>query len=144
MDRQGYDNQAAGGDLQSNNPFQQSNEAANAWQDQPSSGGPHSAYQAYSAPPGPPPGQQPIGQAPARSDTFKETDYVPESERGEQREAMEQFEMSKPQSDEDRDLETLQREFPSVDGSLVAALYGDSKSLSGTREMLKELASGQQ
>lgn len=64
---------------------------------------------------------------------------------GEQREAMEQFELSrnKPESQTDRDVATLQEEFPGLDGSLIAALYGDSQSLSGTREMLQELASSQ-
>ncbi|KAI7056810.1 hypothetical protein KC352_g44301, partial [Hortaea werneckii] len=76
--------------------------------------------------------------------TFKESDFVPEGERGEQREAMEQFEMGRPQTNEDRDMEDLQREFPSVDGSLIAALYGDSgKSAGATREMLRELAANQ-
>merc|ERR1712178_377343 len=90
--------------------------------------------QYYQPPPGPPPGhgqQHPGGgdfapgdiQPPRRTGTFKESDFVPESERGEQREAMEQFEMGRPQSNEDRDMEDLQREFPSVDGSLIAALY---------------------
>lgn len=56
---------------------------------------------------------------------------------------MENFEMNrtKPESQTDRDVATLQEEFPAVDGSLIAALYGDSQSLSGTREMLQELAS---
>jgi hypothetical protein len=81
---------------------------------------------------------------PRRTGTFEETDFVPADERGEQREALEQFEMSKgTESQEDRDIATLQREFPSVDGSLVAALYGDSKSVSATREMLGEIATGQ-
>lgn len=68
---------------------------------------------------------------------------MPQEERGEQREAMENFEMNrtKPESQTDRDVATLQEEFPAVDGSLIAALYGDSQSLSGTREMLQELAS---
>ncbi|CAJ2505703.1 Uu.00g130970.m01.CDS01 [Anthostomella pinea] len=163
MSGQGYYGQSAGGQhFQTNNPLQQSHEAANpwqdqptgeapstyqghsapsgpppanAWQDQPSSGAPHSTYQGHSAPSGPPPGQQPLGPGLARSDTFKESDFVPESERGEQRETLEQFDMSKPQTDEDRDLETLQREFPSVDGSLVAALYGDSKRVVATRTL---------
>jgi len=92
-----------------------------------------SDYQSYSAPPETPPG---------RSATFQESDFVPADERGEQREAMEQFEMSKHggESAEDRDVAALQHEFPGVDGSLIAALYNDSKSLAGTREMLRELA----
>lgn len=69
---------------------------------------------------------------------------MPADERGEQREAIEQFEMSRgqPESQSDRDVATLQQEFPTVDGSLIAALYSDSQSLSGTRETLKELATG--
>ncbi|KAK5116385.1 hypothetical protein LTR62_007932 [Meristemomyces frigidus] len=128
------------------------------------------SHQNYAPPPGPPPGQQDPqtqdlltgsawgdqqsrhqtqqphhntnqpGLPPRRSATFEEEQFIPESERGEQREALEQFEMNKGgESQEDRDVATLQQEFPGVDGSLVAALYGDSKSLSGTREMLREL-----
>ena len=102
-------------------------------------------YGGYAAPSGPPPGQQ-SGQQPGhlpRSDTFKESDFIPESERGEQREAMQQFEMNKSgsQSQQDRDVEQLQREFPGVDGSLIAALYSDSGNMGATKEMLMELAS---
>lgn len=91
----------------------------------------------YAPPPGPPP------QLPKRSESFRESDFVPAGERGEQREAMEQFEMSKSgaESQQDRDVEQLQREFPSVDGSLIAAIHGDSGSMGATREMLQELAS---
>ena len=47
--------------------------------------------------------------------------------------------------DEDsRNQEILEREFPKLDGSLIAAIYGDSKSLSATREMLHELNEGAQ
>lgn len=68
---------------------------------------------------------------------------MPESERGEQREAMQQFEMNQSghQSQQDRDVEQLQREFPGVDGSLISALYSDNGGLGPTREMLQELAS---
>lgn len=70
---------------------------------------------------------------------------MPQAERGEQREAMEQFELSHGGHEDqtDRDVATLSQEFPGVDGSLIAALYGDSKSLSATREMLMELAGSQ-
>jgi hypothetical protein len=56
---------------------------------------------------------------------------------------METFEMnrSKPESETDKAVATLQEEFPSVDGALIAALYGDSQSISGTRELLQELSS---
>jgi hypothetical protein len=88
----------------------------------------------YQPPPGPPP---------RRTDTFQDENIVPPSERGEQREAMETFEMnrSKPESETDKAVATLQEEFPSVDGALIAALYGDSQSISGTRELLQELSS---
>lgn len=140
------------------NPSSNSNmnlPSTNPWADQ--SGNPppqHQQYQtqqqqsysAYQPPPGPPPSHnQPTGHAPKRADTFKESDFVPDSERGEQREAMQQFEMNHAgqQSQADRDVEMLQREFPGVDGSLVAALYGDAGSVGATREMLQELSEGQ-
>lgn len=96
--------------------------------------------QGYSAPPGPPP-----GQTPHRTGTFQETDFVPENERGEQREAMEQFEMNKSgnESQTDKDVAQLQREYPGVDGSLIAAIYGDS-GMGAAREILQELASQNQ
>lgn len=55
---------------------------------------------------------------------------------------MEQFELTRaaPESQVDRDVATLQREFPETDGALIAALYGDSKDLGATREMLRELS----
>lgn len=67
---------------------------------------------------------------------------MPEGERGEQREAFEHFEMtnSKPESQTDRDVAQLAQEFPKLDSSLIAALYGDSQSIGATREMLQELA----
>ncbi|KAK3711533.1 hypothetical protein LTR37_009524 [Vermiconidia calcicola] len=118
------------------NPYQQQHQQQgglpahdNPYQQQHQQGG-------YAAPPGPPPRQQQ-----RRSATFKETDFVPESERGEQREAMEHFEMTKgSESQTDRDVAQLQREYPSVDGSLVAAIYSDG-GMGPARETLQELAS---
>ena len=80
----------------------------------------------------------------AKAPTFNENDFVPADERGEQREAMEQFEItnSRPQSTDDRNVETLQQEFPALDGSLVAAIYMDSKQMGAVREMLRELNGG--
>jgi len=63
-------------------------------------------------------------------------------DRGEQYETMQNYEASAQQTEQDKDQETLQREFPSVDGSLIAAIYGDSGSLSATREMLQALGDG--
>jgi len=48
----------------------------------------------------------------------------------------------KPDSQEDLDVAKLQKEFPDMDGSLIAAIYGDSKNLGATRELLQELSSG--
>jgi len=140
MSGQGYYDQTQGNqDPHSNNPY--SNVGASGGQ--PPSYDPASEQQQqpggdYTAPPGPPP-----GQPPKRSETFKESDFVPEDERGEQREAMQQFEMNQggQHSQQDDDVEQLQREFPNLDGSLVAAIYGDAGNMGATREMLQELAS---
>lgn len=64
---------------------------------------------------------------------------IPPGERSEQIEYLQSYESSKPQSEDDRNQATLQREFPNLDSSLIAAIYNDSKSLSATREMLQEL-----
>lgn len=90
----------------------------------------------YEPPPGPPP----------RGNTFNEESFVPEDQRGEQREALEQFEMNntKPESQADRDVAQLSAEFPRIDSSLVAALYSDTQSVAAAREMLTELAASQQ
>jgi hypothetical protein len=114
----------------------------------------------YQPPPGPPPGQQQQQQGgytpyqqpgpqqppqqqqpplppPRRSDTDR---LLPQGQdRTEQMETLQSYEASKPQTESDRDQETLAREFPTLDGSLIAAIYGDSGSLSATREMLQEL-----
>lgn len=101
-------------------------------QQQPQDGG-------YAPPPGPPP-----GQLPKRTGTFEETDFIPEHERGEQREAMQQYEMNQTgnESQQDRDVAELQRLFPNVDGSLIAAIHADSGgNMGATKEVLSELAS---
>jgi uncharacterized repeat protein (TIGR03833 family) len=68
-----------------------------------------------------------------------ESPHIPPEERSEQMEYLQSYEASKPASQDDIDQATLQREFPNIDSSLIAAIYGDSKSLSATREMLQEL-----
>jgi hypothetical protein len=151
-----------------NNPFYQPSNSPNPWQ---LNQGQDSSNSGYAPPPGPPPpgqsGYQPQqntaytqnawsqqqqqhqyppqqGQGLAKAPTFNENDFVPADERGEQREAMEQFEItnSRPQSTDDRNVETLQQEFPALDGSLVAAIYMDSKQMGAVREMLRELNGG--
>jgi hypothetical protein len=54
---------------------------------------------------------------------------------------MQSYESSRPQTEDEENQQILQREFPKIDGSLIAAIYGDSGSLSATREMLQELSS---
>jgi hypothetical protein len=54
---------------------------------------------------------------------------------------LQSYEANAPQTNEDKDQETLRKEFPTIDSSLIAALYADSQSLSATREMLHELSS---
>lgn len=54
---------------------------------------------------------------------------------------MQSYEMSRPQTEDEQNQAILEREFPKIDGSLIAAIYGDSGSLSATREMLQELSS---
>lgn len=56
---------------------------------------------------------------------------------------MQNYEMNKTgnESQQDRDVETLQRQYPGIDSSLIAALYSDAGSLGATKEMLEELAS---
>lgn len=44
-------------------------------------------------------------------------------------------------SQTDRDVAALQAEFPGIDGSIVAAIYGDSGDMGATREVLQELSS---
>ncbi len=143
------------------NPFEQlpASERNNPWGEQQplqSQGQPQDQSQSanyYEAPPNPPPShqhqqyqeqqQQPQSfQAPNRTPTQNEQ-YLPQGqERSEQVETMQNYESRAPQSQEDKDQAQLQKEFPSVDGSLIAALYGDSKNLAETREMLEELARG--
>jgi hypothetical protein len=60
-------------------------------------------------------------------------------ERTEQMEYFQSYEASAQPNEDDANQATLQKEFPAIDSSLIAALYGDSQSLSATREMLMEL-----
>ena len=62
------------------------------------------------------------------------------SDRTHQVEVLQSYESVARSNEDDDNVAVLQREFPKVDGSLIAALYGDSKSLSATREMLFALA----
>ena len=101
---------------------------------------PQQQYDGYAAPSGPPPGQART-QGRAAPD-FDETAFVPADERAQQREALQQYEMNKsaPETQQARELEELQRQYPTIDGSLVAAIYIDAGNMGATRETLDELA----
>ena len=99
---------------------------------------PYQQYQSqqgsdYNPPPGPPP------RIP-RSDTDALLEQ--ESDRAAQVEHMQNYEATANETEDDRNQAILQKEFPNIDSSLIAAIYGDSKQLGQTREMLQELDSG--
>jgi hypothetical protein len=114
--------------------YQEQEQQPNVWSDQQSQ---QPAQQGYYAHEDQPPPQPP---RPARSDT---NNILPQGQdRAEQLETMQSYEAAAPQSEDDKNQQLLQKEFPKIDGSLIAAIYGDSKSLSATREMLMELNEG--
>lgn len=90
---------------------------------------------AYSLPPRPQHAESRFSQAPL----FDDSPNIPAEERSEQVEYLQSYEDSKPASQDDINQAMLQKEFPNIDASLIAAIYGDSKSLGVTREMLQEL-----
>lgn len=68
-------------------------------------------------------------------------DFVPQEEHGEQIEYMQTFENNRAPTTEEIDREELGKQFPKVDGSLVAAIYGDcGGDMSACREMLQALS----
>ncbi|KAL9113973.1 MAG: hypothetical protein Q9227_002108 [Pyrenula ochraceoflavens] len=79
---------------------------------------------------------------PRRTDTDS---ILPQGQdRAEQMEHMQSFEANARQTQDDKNQEALQREFPDVDSSLIAAIYGDNRDMSEVRETLQELMRGQQ
>jgi hypothetical protein len=79
-----------------------------------------------------------------QNQTCNQTDasLLPEGQdRSEQMEYFQSYEMSAKTTEDDVNQATLQKEFPQIDSSLIAALYNDSKDMGGTREALTELAS---
>lgn len=102
----------------------------NAWSDSPSGNPPlpqrHPAHT-----------NQPA-QGIHRADT--EDLLASQDDRAEQVEHLQAYEATANQSEDDKNRAQLEKEFPNIDGSLIAAIYGDTKNLSETREMLQELA----
>jgi hypothetical protein len=129
-------NQQAGGygqnpNQQHNASQQQYGSAPNAPYNQQSNA---PAHQQYNAPSGAPAGHRP----PQRQGT--DAGLPQGQERSEQLEYMQNYQSHAPKTTADQDQETLRKEFPGIDSSLIAALYADSDSLSATREMLHELS----
>lgn len=113
---------------------------------------PFAHEQSYNPPSGPPPSQSyshtqdvdssnPPGLPPRRAGTTSEAALPQGQDRSHQVEVMQSYEMSRPETEDEQNQKILQREFPKIDSSLIAAIYGDSGSLSATREMLQELSS---
>ncbi|PVI07438.1 hypothetical protein DM02DRAFT_608980 [Periconia macrospinosa] len=136
------------GGLQQHPPFQQTQSPPPA----------HDSYHSYQQPsqqqhpehPQQPPQQQggvtgagyeaPPGLPPRRSATEQ---ALPQGQdHSHQVEVMQSYEMSREQTEDELNQSILQREFPGIDSSLIAAIYNDSGSLSATREMLQELTTG--
>ena len=65
-----------------------------------------------------------------------------QGDRAEQVERMQQFEANAQQTEDDRIQAQLQKEFPNIDSSLIAAIYNERKGqgdLSEEKELLQEL-----
>ena len=135
--------------MSSNNPWSdsasQGNPYAHSNQQQPPQGQTQTAYSNTQH--NPPQNQNgsynpPAGSAPApgvrRSDT--EQLLAQEGDRAEQLEHMQHYEATAPQSEDDKNQAELQRLFPNIDSSLIAAIYNERKPNFGeARELLEEL-----
>jgi uncharacterized repeat protein (TIGR03833 family) len=102
-----------------NNQQPQSNQQSNPW----------------GAPQGPPP-----SQGLQRSDT--EDLLRQQGDAGAQYETMQQYEANARQTDDDKNQAELQKQFPNIDSSLIAAIYNERKpDMAEVRELLQELNS---
>lgn len=87
----------------------------------------------FGAPQGPPP-----AQGIRSSDT--EQMLAQQTDRAEQVEHMQQYEAAAPLSEDDRNQAELQKQFPNIDSSLIAAIYNERKpDMAEVRELLQEL-----
>ena len=80
----------------------------------------------------------PQGGRPGDTESFLAT----QPDRGEQFERMQQFEAHATESQDDKNQAQLQKEYPNLDSSLIAAIYNERKPDMGeVRELLQELNS---
>ncbi|KAL6242329.1 hypothetical protein RBB50_010877 [Rhinocladiella similis] len=116
---------------QSNGPTQQQTPPRpnQAWQQQ------QQQQQQYGA-------QHGVGVGAGQSQGGNDQLFAGQGDRAAQIEHMQQYEASAPQSQADRDQAQLQKEFPNIDGSLIAAIYNERPgNLGEVRELLQELNS---
>jgi uncharacterized repeat protein (TIGR03833 family) len=90
--------------------------------------------------------QRPAQQAPSQGIQRSDTEQLlaQQGDRAEQVEHMQQYEANAGQTEDDRIQAQLQKEFPNIDSSLIAAIYGERKDqgdLGEVRELLQELNS---
>lgn len=110
---------------------QQGAHEQNPWGQQSGQGGYN--QESYQAPPGPPP-----SQGLHRSDT--EQLLAQQQDAGAQVETMQQYESNARQTEDDRAQAELQKQFPNIDSSLIAAIYNERKpNIAEVRELLQEL-----
>lgn len=76
---------------------------------------------------------------PSQSRSDFETLVASPHDRAEQVEHMQEYEAHALETQDDRNRAQLEKEFPNVDGSLIAALYGEGRGMAETRELLQEL-----
>lgn len=124
----------------------------NPWANTESQGNPHTSQQnAQGAASSYYQGQQQQPQsfnapAPTQGVRRSETEQLldQQSDRAQQVEHMQQYEANARQTEDDRIQAQLQKEFPNIDSSLIAAIYGERKGqgdLGEVRELLQELNS---
>jgi uncharacterized repeat protein (TIGR03833 family) len=106
-------------------------------QHQQASYGQHQPQGGYTAPSGPPPSQHL-----QRSDTDQL--LAGQQDAGAQYEQMQQYESQAHQTQDDKNQAELQKQFPNIDSSLIAAIYNERKPDMGeVRELLQELNTSQ-
>merc|ERR1712000_431104 len=134
--------------MASNNPWQDAQSQGSPFRSNASQGAAQSYYQSNPSQPQSEsqypsqPNQQRQQTAPSQGAQHSDVDQMlaGQGDRAEQVEHMQQYEANAPQSEADRIQAQLQKEFPNIDSSLIAALYSERPgSLGELREILQEL-----
>merc|ERR1712230_279793 len=134
--------------MASNNPWEDAQSQGSPFRSNASQGAAQSYYQSNPSQPQSEsqypsqPNQQRQQTAPSQGAQHSDVDQMlaGQGDRAEQVEHMQQYEANAPQSEADRIQAQLQKEFPNIDSSLIAALYSERPgSLGELREILQEL-----